>query len=351
MPTATEEQQAIEFLKRAEIKTMRKDLMALREIDALQERDKIVKLKTLEEQLAEKISAEELAKAGAISEKIGRQEILEKNAGEERIAEKDLKNYANEEERQRIFQLESQRLGFEKQVDEIDNSKDPALKLQKNKLLIKKREQESSLGIVLDEEKKLEDEQKLITEKQKTTTIASQREGLEKTRWELDEGIKNVEKKRWAAEKDIQETDIQISQIDESSEILLTEKNNLKNKILGVDKSLREIYSAIIAREEEKRKGLAAEQLAKKAEQAKRVASQKEGVQRVQWSTPLGGKKSLEEMQSFSNVSTPVKKNIMKSFEEENIKRKQFLEDVENWEKKEEGPKLTQVPIPPKKIK
>ena len=43
MVTADEEAQAKEFLKRAEIRTMKKDLMALREVDALKERDKINK--------------------------------------------------------------------------------------------------------------------------------------------------------------------------------------------------------------------------------------------------------------------------------------------------------------------
>ena len=48
MVTTDEEIQAKEFLKRAEIRTMRKDLKALREFDALKERDKIVKIKTIE---------------------------------------------------------------------------------------------------------------------------------------------------------------------------------------------------------------------------------------------------------------------------------------------------------------
>ena len=45
---------------------MKKDLQALREVDALKERDKIVKIKTLEEQRAEQekqLQAKEAAKA------------------------------------------------------------------------------------------------------------------------------------------------------------------------------------------------------------------------------------------------------------------------------------------------
>ena len=51
MATEAEELEAKEFLKRAEIRTMRKDLLALREVDALTERDKIAHIKTFEEQL------------------------------------------------------------------------------------------------------------------------------------------------------------------------------------------------------------------------------------------------------------------------------------------------------------
>ena len=53
MVTVDEEVQAKEFLKRAEVRTMKKDLLAIREGDALKERDKIAHIKTLEEQRAE----------------------------------------------------------------------------------------------------------------------------------------------------------------------------------------------------------------------------------------------------------------------------------------------------------
>ena len=115
MATQIEEQQARDFLKRAEIKTMRKDLLKLREADSLKERDKIAQIKTLDEQRAEqqkKLEALELEKSK--TEKSKREEVLRKNEHQEYEAEKDLKNYATEEERQQIFLFESQRVGFEK---------------------------------------------------------------------------------------------------------------------------------------------------------------------------------------------------------------------------------------------
>ena len=353
MPTETEEIQAKEFLKRAEIRTMRKDLLALREVDALNERDKIIKLKTLEEQLDERNKANELATAKNVAEKIGREEILQKNEGQEKIAEKDLKNYANEQERQQIFLLESQRLGFEKQVDAIDKQKDPALKLEKNKLLLQKRDSQTKLNLILAEEKKFEDEQKFIIEKEKTTTIDSQRKSLEQSRWDLDAKIQEVEKKRWAAEKQIQDIDTRINQIDKSSEQLVVEKNSLRDKILGVNKSLRDIYSVVMAREEEKRKGLAAEQIARKQALEKVKLAEKEKVQRQQWSPSIINKRKADEAEYLNKIPKPAKDRLMRTSQKEEEEREKFLHDVDNWDKKEQAPasKVIPIPVAPKKQK
>ena len=326
MVTADEELQAKEFLKRAEIRTMRKDLQALREFDALKERDKIAKIKTLEEQRAEqekKLQEKEAAKATV--EKIEREEILQKNEGQERLAEKDLKDYATEQERQQIFLLESQRLGFEKEADAIDKEKDPALKLEKNQSLLQKRDQQAKLTSILEQEKKLETEQKFITEKEQTTTAPAEKKGLEQSRWDLDKKIQEVEKKRWEAEKEIESTDTKISLVDKSSEQLVTEKNSLENKILGVDKSLREIYSVVMAREEEKRRGLDKEQIAKREALAKIRSEENEKVQRQQWS----GTPQAENRAFLKNIPVPVKKKLAKTFEAEDEQRKKFLREVE----------------------
>jgi len=349
MPTEAEEIQAKEFLKRAEIRTMKKDLQALREVDALKERDKIGKIKTLEEQRAEQekqLQAKEAAKANA--EKFGREEVLQKNEGQERIAEKDLKDYATEQERQQIFLLESQRLGFEKQIDAIDKEKDPALKLEKNKFLLQKRDQQTKLDSILEQEKKLEEEQKLITEKEQTTTIASQRKGLEQERWELDKKIQDIEKNRWEAEKTIEDTDGKVAQVDKSSDRLVTEKNGLRDKVLGVDKSLREIYSVIMAREEEKRMGRAQEQIAKRETAEEIRAKENEKAQRRQWSrqTPPAQTPSKSSGQArpaivvpknTAQIPVPVRKTMAKPFAAEEEQRKKFLEDVERATNKNQG--------------
>lgn len=362
MPTQAEELQAKEFLKRAEVRTMKKDLRALREFDALKERDKIARIKTLEEQLEEKkkldaalvgkikkapeetdIKEEELAKI---------EQILEKNEDEEKIAEKDLKNYATEEERQQIFLLESQRFAFEEQVDEIDKQKDPSLKLQENGLLLKKRDQQARLNEISEEEEKLEQEQKAITDKEKATTIAAERKGLEKSRSELEKRIEAVEKKRWEAERQIQETNDKISQVNVLLEQNSKQKNDLKNKVLGADKSLRDLYSAIMTREEEKRKGQAQEQLAKRAAGAEVRAEKNEQIQRQQWANSP---------QRSAGAPQTIKEKLTQSFKAEDEQRKKFLQDIDSLVKEsdsitppEVGPKmredsLPRPPVAPKK--
>lgn len=344
MVTAAEETQAKEFLKRAEIKTMKKDLQALRETDALKERDKIAKIKTLEEQREEQEKKlQEIEQAKAEAEKAQREKVLTENVKQERLAEKDLKEYATEQERQQIFLFESQRLGFENQVLEIDNKKDPELKLEKNKILLEKRDWEAKLNSILSDEKKLEDEQKFIAEKSETTTIASEKKGLEQRRWDIEKEIQEIEKKRWAVEKQLETIENRVKEIDKSSEQLVIERNNLNQKILGTDKSLREIYGAVIARVEEKRRGQAEEQRAAREATAKIRAGEKENIQRQQWTR--GEQKQNEAF--LKSIPVPVKGKLAKTAEAEELQRKKFIQDVENWSQDQDK----SAPIIPKKVK
>lgn len=342
MPTQAEELQAKEFLKRAEVRTMKKDLRALREFDALKERDKIARLKTLEEQLEEKKKLD-AALAGKIKKQDTKKEstdikpeelarienVLEKNEDEEKIAEKDIKSYATEEERQQIFLIESQKFNFEGQVAEIDKKKDPELKLQENGLLLQRKDQQVKLDLIVEEESKLEKEQNAITEREKTTTITDEKRGLEKSRSEIDKKIEDIEKKRWEIEKQIQETDNKISQVAALLEQNSTQKSDLKNKAAGADKSLRDIYSVIMTRETEKRQGLEKEQMAKREAGAEVRAKKNEEIQRQQWG---------KSQQSSTKPPESIKERLAKSFKEEEEQRKKFLQDIEDLSNKEDLP-------------
>ena len=317
---------------------MKKDLQALREVDALKERDKIAKIKTLEEQkLEQEKKLQEKERAKAQVEKTDRETVLEKGAAQEREAEKDLKEYATEQEKQQIFQFESERLNFEKQADEIDKEKNPGLKLQKNEVLIQKRNWEAKLNSILEQEKKLEDEQSFIAQKAQQSVIGAEKKSLEQRRWDLDKEIQEVEKKRWGAEKQLENLENKVKEIDRSSDQLVEERNLLKQKILGVDKSLRGIYSVVIAREEEKRRGEATEQKLQKDIAAKSRTEQRERVQRQQWGNSAAREREMGR-ESLGGISAPAKARILETTKSEEKQREKFIQEVEG-----------SLPVPPKK--
>jgi len=368
MVTQTEELQAKEFLKRAEIRTMKKDLRKLREFDALQERDKIAKIKTLQEQQLER--AENLRKKEAEREAIEKQKrekILSEGTVQERLAEKDLKEYATEQERQQIFLFESQRLAFEKKIEEIDNKRDPALKLEKNKFLLEKKNWQEKLNAILEREKKMEAEQNFVAEKSKESNIAGEKKGLEERRWEIEKQIQEVEKGRWQVEKELENIEIKLVENENNFQALVVERNELNQKVLGVDKSLREIYSEVMGRVEEQRRGKLAEQVTAKESLTKAKTIEKEAVRRQQWSVPIkknaGAKqisvptKKMYGGSDSTKLVPPVKESIIKppikkkiaDFSAEEEARKKFMQNIENWAQKGEAPQQKEIPIIPKK--
>jgi len=314
-----EEQQVRDYLKRAEVKTMKKDLRGLREFDALKERDKIAKLKTTEEQQLEESRKIEAKKQEALqgAEKQKREEVLGRNTVKEREAEKDLKKYADESEKQQIFLLESERVNLQDQIKEFEAKEEPELTLQKNQAILQQKKTEEKLNAILEEEKKREAEEKFIEEKEGQSTIPSEKKALEERRSELEEQREEIEKKRWVVEKELAIITDTIRNIDLSSQNILTEKNVLQSKIKEIDASLRAIYSGVIAKEEEKRSGQEAGQKLRREELSKAGAERKEQIQREQW---LG-------------IPPPVKKRPFASEEEQ---RKQFLENINNSFKDEQ---------------
>ncbi len=359
--TKEEELQAKEFLKRAEIKTMRKDLQELREVDALEERDKIVKGKTMEEEKAEMEKKEEekiiLENPSAIDLRARqqREKVLSKNIDEERSAEKQIKNYAEESEKQQIFIFESQRFGLEKQIDVFEQEKESSLALEKNQILINKRMQETKLNNIIVEEQKIEEEEKLIAEKEKTSNVPSEKKSLEERRGELETKRQEIEKKRWAVEKEIKKLEDGVEKIDADYETITKEKNSLKEKIKVIDMSLRDIYSKIIKRVEDKKRG-ALEQQQDEAAKAEQLSSEKkEKIQREQWTkpvqvplghSPLGRSPTGEPMgeakekEFLKGVGDKMKERLDKSAKTEEEQRKKFLEDIEKQTMEEQSKRI-----------
>jgi len=245
-----EELQVKEFLKRTEVRTMKKDLQRLREGEALRERDKIANIKTIEQERAEKAAKEAAALKNnpELQQQAAVEKILEKNIEQEREAERQLKDYASEAEKQQIFLLESKRVGLKDQVDTIEKVNEPELTLDKNSINLEKGKWQARLNDLLKEEQKIEAEQKVLADRENTTNVPSERKALEKGRWDLEDQRQEIEKKRWAIEKEIQDRDNKIKELDVKLEKFTQDKQKARAEISEIDKELRDIYSKIVER-------------------------------------------------------------------------------------------------------
>jgi len=307
MPTTEEEKQVKEFLKRVEIRTMRKDLLALREADAVKERNKIANIKTIDEQIQEQKKVLEQRDKVQV-QKANIEKISKEVKREEIEAKQDLKHYALEPEKEQMFLLESKKFALEEKIKKIEMGQESELLLNKNKILLEIKKWHEKLGVVISEEEKMEGRQKVIAEKARTTQIPSERKSLEGERWNLDKEIQETEKKRWQIEKQIEDLEAKITQINNNFQQLTSEKNNLSKEVATIEKSLRETYSSIIEREEAKKVSLSTDELAKQQELAKIRGAEKEKIQRTQWTK---------------------REQLKKEFQDEEEQRKKFLTEVE----------------------
>ncbi|MCX6722856.1 MAG: hypothetical protein NT094_02175, partial [Candidatus Staskawiczbacteria bacterium] len=136
------------------------------------------------------------------------------------------------------------------------------------------------------------------------------------------------------------------TKIDFSSSQLVKERNELKNKILGIDKSLREIYSVIMTREEDKRRGHATEELARQATIAKARAKENESTQRQQWTGNSAKQKfEIKEKDQISKSKKDFVEKLKQSTELEQQQREKFMKDVEGLMESKDHPLIPSVPL------
>ena len=119
--------------------------------------------------------------------------------------------------------------------------------LEKNRILINKRAEEAKLKDIIAGEQKIEEEQKFIAEKEKTSNVPSEKKSLEERRGELETKRQEVEKKRWIVEKEIEKIKGEVEKIDTDYLQITKEKNSLREQIKAIDMSLREVYSKMQA--------------------------------------------------------------------------------------------------------
>jgi len=338
-PTKEEEEQAKEFLSRTEVRTMKKDIQILREGVALKERERIIKLKTPEEELEkiriEKAKREEAEKQSQIRTKI----VQKKSEGEEATMDQ-LKNFAKEDEKQQIFYLESEKVNLEKQLQTLQREKESPMLLEKNKFLLERDAVEERLKPIIEEEKKTENEQKFISESEKTANVPKDKQKLEKRRWELEEKREKIEKSRWTIERELEKAESGIKEIDDEYKKLLTDQETLKDRIAEINDSLKSIYLGIMSREEEKRRLKEEQSDVESLEQAKKQEQRKEEIRRQEWS----GKKDIQEKPFLKEVPNDSRKeNLIKKIQEttskEEEQRRNFLKGIKEWEEKDKEQK------------
>ncbi|MFA5877890.1 MAG: hypothetical protein WC845_00815 [Candidatus Staskawiczbacteria bacterium] len=346
--TAEKEEQLKDLLDRSAVRTMRKDIQALREGVALKEKDRIINMKTPEEELAEKAKMEMLKRGEAQKQNIGeeaqaRAEILQKKSTEETQAMVQLKSFASEEEKQQIFYLETEKNDLAKKVQAIQREKEPPLLLQKNKLLLERNNAEVKLRTFSEEEKNVEGEQNFLSETEQTTNAPKDKQTLEKKRWESEEKRESMEKRRWAMEKEIEGIEKRMQDTDDEYQRVLAEEDSLKQKIAEISNSLRLIYIRITSREEESRKSKKAQTDLEGEKRAEIESKRKEEIRRQEYKKV----EHIEEKPFIKSIPDSGKKEeLIKKMQETSTKeedeRRKFLESLDKWAeqdtKKNENP-------------
>src|SRR3989344_2167543 len=314
MATAQQENTQIQILQRADIRTMKKDLKHLREVDADKESKKIMGLKfslpgkkpfdsaqgkpvvvqkvvgpttapvrkvpavpqtAVQEGplqgsigMVQKISLEEIKE---LAKKTERDLEMINDMVEEKLTVTETEQNAKEQEKQQIFQLETQKTDLEKKVQE-----------QEKHVLTAAQQREK----ILQNQKILRQKLALIIEEQKAAP-EGEKEELEKKRWPVEQEIAKLQK-----ELDGMEATVAISK---------EKKQELQGKISHINNSLKSIFLNIAKTKRE---------ILKESE----LAVHKRPAQQAPAPKP---QTAVEKMQQAAKV------------EEE--QRRRFMEDVERW--------------------
>src|SRR3989344_6886410 len=155
------------ILQRTHIRTMKKDLKALRETDSVKERQKISDLPLIEKKI-EKIVP-----------------LPSKTPPPSPNPLKNISGQANENEKQQIFLLGGQKLAASQELQNITQKQEPTLALEKNNALLEQKDWQGKLSPILEALKKIEAEQ--ATVENKTSNVPSEQESLQKEKLDLEE--------------------------------------------------------------------------------------------------------------------------------------------------------------------
>ncbi len=236
------------LLKRENIRTMSKDLRKLREADAMREREKIKNSQQpIEEPLQQKYTqppvkkdVSEAPKNIVIKEKIATptpsvtpqsavapKQVTNPNPKilgpvKKVIQYPELKKYANEQEKQQIFLLESQRSGFEKQAAQI-TADYHLLDSKKKGLMLEKDQWQAKID-------------SLRQQQEEETQSGQEKDPLEKKSWSMETGLMTAKNNIISANEQILKLGVRIE--------------SLKSQIAKIDANLASIYTSLKKKEE-----------------------------------------------------------------------------------------------------
>ncbi len=365
------------FLDRSTIRTMKKDLAALREADSLKEREKITQIKTSQKPTLPTPVFKQAPEASPIKpaaqppksifdspvskpqpapkntiapsfmesvsslqtdkmpEETPLEKVLQHTTNQEDAAMAGIKQYATEDEKQQIFLLESQRTSLQRQLKTGDKPQESSLILEKNQILIEQKNWQKKLNPIIEEEAKNEAEQKLLEQKEALSNVSGERQNLEKQRWALEDKRKGMEKKRWVIEEKLSELQSQIQNLDQGYLQSNNKEGDIKNQIISIDDSLRLIYADIKEREEAKRKETSAHSVKSEAtiiQQQKELQQQRQHERITQIKEKTYIKETpLAARPAFNKSPSAAIEKLVTATKTEEAHRRKFMEDVEKW--------------------
>lgn len=226
------------------------------------------------------------------------------------------KAHGSEEEKQKIFLLQSEKKDLEKQLQAIKGTQEISVNAEKNSIALEQKKSQEKLTALIEEEKKIEGEEKNIESQEAQTSVPADRQTLEKKRWDMESQRQKLEKKRWTMENEMVKLENNMKKLDEGFVIFTSREEEIKSKIAEIDNSLQEMSSAISQRE--------LEDIKKSAEKKRAELEEKEQAPATK-SIPLPNK------EYFKNIPVAAKEKLASSIKVEEEQRRKFMEDVERW--------------------
>jgi len=192
-----------EFLKREEIRTMKKDIARLREVEAKKERERIMGLETEEE----------------VQKKRERREKLRKEEERKRVEEEKKGRLSREEIIKQVSDLEAKEdeLAKDKSILEkiLQKFAEEKRASEEERVRLSERinQLEKNLKDVLAQEKEIKEEAELLEKKGGGAKPLEKKE-VQKRRWKIEDLIREIEQEGWYLREEKNSVKLQIKEED-----------------------------------------------------------------------------------------------------------------------------------------